>query len=483
LRDGALFYRKPLNDWIQGCMPARAPAIKLTTGAILCLLLGTCQRAPPLLDQIRMLGELRVVTRNSPTAYYQGASGPEGPEYDLIQQFAADLGVAVYVYTVPGFADIRDQIIKGRAHIAAAGLTVSDAWGEAVTFGPPYQQVRQHLIYRQGKPKPRSLKDINGRHLEVAAGSAQAVTLRRVRDRFPDLAWVERARGDSLDLLGDVAEGMIDYTIADSTEFALGRNFHSSVRVGFDLMAGESLAWAMNARDDSLRKRVNRFFADITHNGQLMAVLDRYYGTSDRFEFVGPRSFLRDVQMRLPKYRGWFEEAATKVGEDWRLIAAIGYQESRWRPDAVSPTGVRGLMMLTVDTARHIGVDNRVDPQQSIFGGARYYALVRAKIPQRIPDPDRTWLALAAYNVGYGHLEDARILTERRGQDPDRWPDVRENLPLLAQERYFTTLKRGYARGWEPVGFVRNVQTYAELLRWMIADEGASAPAGEKSAQ
>ena len=460
-------------------MAARAPAIRFTTGAILCLLVGTCQRAPPLLDQIRTLGELRVVMRNSPTAYYLGANGPEGPEYDLIQQFAADLGVAVYVYTVPGFADIRDQITKGHAHIAAAGLTISDAWGDAVTFGPPYQQVRQHLIYRQGKPKPRSLEDINGSHLEVAAGSAQAATLRRIRERFPDLAWVERARGDSLDLLGDVAAGMIDYTIADSTEFALGRNFHSAVRVGFDLMAGESLAWAMNARDDSLRRRVSRFFADINHNGRLAAILDRYYGKSDRFEFVGPRSFLRDVQLRLPRYREWFEEAAAKVGEDWRLIAAIGYQESHWRADAISPTGVRGLMMLTIDTARHIGVEDRIDARQSIFGGARYYALVRAKIPERIPDPDRTWLALAAYNVGFGHLEDARILAQMQGRNPDSWQDVRAFLPLLAQEYWYTQTKHGYARGWEPVRYVDNIRAYLDILEWVAADSGPQAVATE----
>lgn len=464
-------------------MPARAPAIKFTTGAILCLLVGTCQQAPPLLDQIRTLGELRVVMRNSPTAYYLGANGPEGPEYDLIQQFAADLGVAVYVYTVPGFADIRDQITKGDAHIAAAGLTIDEAWGDAVTFGPPYQQVRQHLIYRQGKPKPRSLKDINGTHLEVAAGSAQAATLRRVRDRFPDLAWVERARGDSLDLLGDVAEGNIDYTIADSTEFALGRNYHNVVRVGFDLMAGESLAWAMNSRDDSLRRRVSRFFADINHSGRLAAVLDRYYGKSDRFEFVGPRSFLRDVQTRLPRYREWFEQAAADVGEDWRLIAAIGYQESHWRPDAVSPTGVRGLMMLTMDTARHIGVENRIDPRQSIFGGARYYALVRAKIPQRVPDPDRTWLALAAYNVGYGHLEDARILTQAQGRNPDLWQDVRAFLPLLAQEYWYTQTKHGYARGWEPVRYVDNIRAYLDILEWVAADSGPQAVSSDAPAK
>ena len=149
----------------------------------------------------------------------------------------------------------------------------------------------------------------------------------------------------------------------------------------------------------------------------------------------------------------------------------------------MSPTGVQGVMMLTAETAARVGIQNRADARQSILGGARYLRVVEETIPRRIPEPDRTWLALAAYNVGYGHLEDARVLTQHRGQDPDRWPDVRANLPLLAQERYFTTLKRGYARGWEPVGFVRNVQTYAELLRWMIADAPASAPPGEKSPQ
>ncbi len=462
-------------------MSERAPAIRFTAGAILCLLVGTCQRVPATLEQIRTLGELRVVTRNSPTAYYLGADGPEGPEYDLVRQFAAELGVALYIYTVPGFADIREQIANGRAHLAAAGLTINDAWGNAIAFGPPYQQVRQHLIYRQGKPKPRSLKDINGSHLEVAAGSAQAETLRRVRDRFPDLAWVERGRGDSLDLLGDVAEGAIDYTIADSTEFALGRNYHNAVRVGFDLMAGESLAWVMNSRDDSLKQRVSRFFVNVTRSGRLAAVLDRYYGKSDRFDYVGPRKFLRDVQDRLPRYRQWFEEAAAGVGEDWRLIAAIGYQESHWLPNAVSPTGVRGLMMLTRDTARHIGVIDRVDPRESIFGGARYYAMVRAKIPQRILDPDRTWLALAAYNVGIGHLEDARILTQMHGRNPDSWQDVRAFLPLLAQKYWYTQTKHGYARGWEPVRYVDNIRGYLDILEWVAADSGPKAVSNKQS--
>ena len=304
-------------------MAPRARAFKIATGALACFLLATCQGPPTTLEQILALGELRVVTRNSPTAYYLGADGPEGPEYDLVRRFAADLGVALYVYTVPSFADIRAAVANGEAHIAAAGLSISDTWGKGVTFGPPYQQVRQHLIYRGGRAKPRSLKDVNGKHLEVIAGSAQADGLRRMRDRNPELCWVER-RGDALDVLHDISEGLIDYTIVDSTEFALGRNFHPHVRVAFDLMAGESLAWAMSAHDSSLRERVEVFFSEFARTGQLAGVLERYYGKTERFDYVGARSFIRHVQSRLPRFRQWFEEAAVHVGEDWRLLAAIG---------------------------------------------------------------------------------------------------------------------------------------------------------------
>jgi membrane-bound lytic murein transglycosylase F len=464
-------------------MPSHAPAFKFATAACGCLLLGTCHRVPPVLEQIIKLGELRVVTRNSPTAYYLGANGFEGPEYDLVRAFAAELGVALNIYTVPTFADIRAQVASGHAHLAAAGLSTNDAWGDSVLFGPAYQQVRQHLIYRQGAPKPRSLEEINGSHLEVVAGSAQAEALRHVRDGYPDLAWVERPRSDSLELLGEVADGLIDYTIADSTEFALGRNFHPAIRVAFDLMAGDSLAWAMNSRDDSLRARVAEFFVEINRNGQLAAVLDRYYGRSQRFEYVGPRDFIHDVQSRLPRYRQWFEEAAAKVGEDWRLIAAIGYQESRWDPTAVSSTGVRGLMMLTDETAQQLDVADRNDPRQSIHGGAQYYAEVRAKIPTRIPEPDRTWLALAAYNVGFGHLEDARILAQTEGRNPDSWQDVRAFLPLLAEEYWYSQTKRGYARGWEPVRFVDNVRGYLDILEWLAADSGPPLTANPLSRQ
>jgi membrane-bound lytic murein transglycosylase F len=191
-------------------------------------------------------------------------------------------------------------------------------------------------------------------------------------------------------------------------------------------------------------------------------------------DYLFSRNFLGHVQTRLPKYVDWFQEAATLHDVDWRLLAAMGYQESKWDPSAVSYTGVRGLMQLTEDTAALIRAGNRLDPRSSIFGGARYLASLIRKVPPRIPEPDRTWFAVAAYNVGFGHVEDARILAQQAGRNPDRWEDVREFLPLLAQERWYTRTQRGYARGWEPVAYVDNVQAYLNILA--VAGIGLAPP-------
>jgi soluble lytic murein transglycosylase-like protein len=238
----------------------------------------------------------------------------------------------------------------------------------------------------------------------------------------------------------------------------------------FDLTQGKSLAWVVDTRDASLLKRVTAFYSSLRAEGRLAAILDTYYGDSDRFDYIQSRVFLEHIETRLPRYRHWFREAAAEVGVDWRLLAAVGYQESHWDPLATSHTGVRGLMMLTEQTARALKVTDRLDPRGSIFGGARYFKWLRNQIPNRVLEPDRTWFTLAAYNVGVGHLEDARILTQMHGKNPDAWSDVRDHLPLLTQAKWYTRVKRGYARGWEPVRFVENIRGYIDILDWVATD-------------
>ncbi|MBC7982539.1 MAG: membrane-bound lytic murein transglycosylase MltF [Candidatus Obscuribacterales bacterium] len=449
--------------------------MRLLLAILAALLLGTCSRSASVLEQIIQAGELRVVTRNSPSTYYLGANGPQGPEFEMASRLAADLGVGLYMYSMPTLGDVLREVAEGRAHVAAAGLTLGQPLPKHLSFGPRYQQVKEHLVFRQDESRPRTLREAAAGHIEVASESSHAATLEQLRVQHPDLVWVENPGTETEELLNRLSARDIDYTIADSNEFAVSRAYHPEMRVAFDLTQGKSLAWAMNARDSSLPTRIAAFFTALAAEGQLTAILDRHYSNLRRFEYVQARDFVDHVSTRLPLYRDGFKEAAEQVGVDWRLLSAMGYQESQWIPDATSPTGVRGLMMLTEDTARSLDVTDRLDPIQSIFGGARYFVMVRNKVPPRIRDPDRTWFALAAYNVGFGHLEDARILTQLHKKDPDRWDDVRQYLPLLSQEKWYARVKHGYARGWEPVRFVDNIRTYYEMLQWMTTEQDVDA--------
>ena len=437
----------------------------------LCLLLGTCSPHLTVLEQVQRGGVLKVVTRSAPTTYYIGPDGPVGPEFDLARGFAEFLGVDLDIYPMDNIAGILPEVAGGRAHVAAAALTATPSREATLEFGPTYRTVTQQLVYRQGSSMPRTLEQAYGRRLEVAAGSSHVETLEALRVSAPGLTWLENPLRDIQELLAGVASGEIELTVADSTAVLINQFFYPDIRVAFDLSEPKPVAWAFRGGEDrSLVDAAEAYFDEIIANGRLAEINDRYLGHTDRFDYVGTRTFLQHIETRLPRYRAWFEEAAAEHGFDWRLLAAVAYQESHWNPRAVSPTGVRGLMMLTLRTAEAMGVDDREDPEQSIRGGARYLERVFDKIPERIPEPDRTWMALASYNVGYGHLEDARRITQRRDLDPDRWAHVRESLPLLTQERWYKQTRFGYTRGWEPVRFVENVRRYYEVLSWITAD-------------
>ncbi len=451
-----------------------AHIVKVLLALVALLLLGTCSQQGSVLDRVLAAGELRVVTRNSPSAYFLGANGPQGPEYELASRLASELGVALYIYPVATVGEVLDEVASGRAHIAAAGLTDGQPLPHSAAFGPPYQQVKEHLVYRFGSPRPRTLREASSGDIEVAAHSSHIATLLRMRLEDPELVWVENPGAETGELLDRLTARDLDYTFADSNEFAISRAYHPEIRVAFDLQNSKSLAWAVNTRDNSLLNRVVAFFANLRADGQLTAILDHYYNSVRRFEYVEAREFLKHADERLPNFREWFKASAAEVAIDWRLLAAIGYQESQWTATATSPTGVRGIMMLTEDTANALGVADRLDPQNAIRGGAQYFVMMRNQVPPRIRDPDRTWFALAAYNVGFGHLEDARILAQSQGKNPDSWDDVRRFLPLLSQEKWYSRVKHGYARGWEPVRFVENIRSYYDMLQWMAIDVNAT---------
>lgn len=429
-------------------------------------MLTACGEAPPQLDQIKERGELRVLSRYSLTSYYvKGNDALAGFEYELAERFADRLGVKLKVIVPENLGTMLHMIEEGRADIAAAGLTVTEQRKELLRFGPVYHEVTQQIVYKHGNIRPKDITDIVNGTLEVVADSSHVEQLQTLQQEIPELSWRENKELDSRGLLELVQLELIDYTIVDSNEMSANQSLFPELRVAFDISDPQPLAWAMAPTDDeSLYLEVVDFFHDIEASGELDKLIEKYYGHIRRFDYVDTRAIHRRIQTHLPQYKDLFKAAADEYGFDWHLLAAMAYQESHWNPEAVSSTGVKGLMMLTRSTAKQLGVTDREDPEQSIFAGAAYLASLYSRLPERIKDPDRTWFALAAYNTGLGHLEDARVITQTRGKNPDSWTDVRENLPLLSKQQWYSKTKHGYARGSEPVRYVQNTRRYLNII-------------------
>jgi membrane-bound lytic murein transglycosylase F len=417
-------------------------------------------------DDIMDSGTLKIITRNSPTTYYQDKDQISGFEYELAKMFAQYLGVELQVTVADNLDDLISEVEAGNVAFAAAGLTITPNRTERVRFASSYLDVKQKLVYRIDQKRPKELKSLLGKTLVVTAHSSHAQHLHTLQKTLPQLTWIERDDAEVSELVQMVENGEIDYTIVDSNEFDALAGFYPNVASAMDLGETQQLAWAFSKlSDNSLLNKSSEFFKLIRETGLLSQLEERYYGHLNQIDNVGTLTFLHQADQRLHNYQKLFEQEAANHDIDWRLLAAIGYQESHWKARARSRTGVRGLMMLTRSTAKEMGVKNRLDAKQSIKGGSAYFAKLKKRF-EHINEPDRTWIALAAYNVGAGHVRDAQKLTKKRGGDPERWMDIKETLPLLAQKKYYKKTKYGFARGYEPVEYVQNIRRFYDLLVW-----------------
>ncbi|MFZ5502416.1 MAG: membrane-bound lytic murein transglycosylase MltF [Pseudomonadota bacterium] len=387
-------------------------------------------------------------------------------ERELVRLFGEHLHTAVEFIPSPR-SNTLPALSKQRGHLAAAALP-SEINVSALQFGPSYQTVREQVICNRDRKLPQNINDLAQNQLTVVAGSPQEIILREIRKQAPSLQWQARPHLTIQGLLEEVSQGTVSCAVANELQFSNARNFFPNLAAAFNIGTPAKLAWALpQDADPVLIKEVFEFFTRIRKDGTLSRLLDHYYGHSIHFKSVDAATFVSRVETVLPSYRHLFEEASSATDEDWRLLAALAYQESHWDPLATSFTNVRGMMMLTEDTADQMKVGNRLDARESIMAGAQYLKLIKGQLSERIAEPDRTWMALAAYNQGRGHLEDARVLTQRNGGNPDAWADVKKWMPLLNQAGYYETLKYGYARGGEAVILVENIRGYYNMLRKM----------------
>jgi membrane-bound lytic murein transglycosylase F len=431
----------------------------------------------PPLKPPRETGEIVFLTLRGPTTTQEvtlaGKAKDElqtGFEHDLATMFARELGATPKFVVMSGYVTLIKALKENRGHVAAAGLSPSPELRQELAFGPSYKNVQYQLVYRNGSgtAKPRTMKDTIGKRILVIADTPAHDLLRELTGDFPGFgieALPHNTAPDEMLARLDRADADGEFAIVDAFAFQVTKRLHPDLAAAFNIGREHKVAWAFSGvADYDLQQSAVAFFDKIRRNGTLARLIDRYYGHINRIQPLESEAILEKMQTVLPTLRGFFHEAQQATGIDWRILAAVGYQESHWNPIATSPTGVRGLMMLTEDTADRMGVKNRLDARESILGGAKYLVTLRDTVPDRIQEPDRTWLALAAYNQGYGHLEDARILAARQKLNADSWLDVRKVYPKLREPSVYESLKHGFARGDEAVQFVENVRNYVDII-------------------
>ncbi len=407
--------------------------------------------------------DLVVLVRPGLLTYTTDENGnPSGLEYDLVQVFAQELGVGVkYLLAEP--EELDASLAESRYHLAIGWLTPGT--DPSLQSTPPIFQTRDILIQHEATLPLTEPAQLSGKTVHVMAGSRQAKTLQKLAKEIPDIHVVEFNGADILSLLERLGNRRIEYVAVDDSLEDLANQHIPNLRASLALSESQPVAWVLGRHPNlELQARLDKFVERVQHDGTLARLEDRYLGHVRRLTQADIVKFLGEIEATLPKFRKSFQAAQVLTGIDWRLIAAVAYHESQWNPNATSYTNVRGIMMLTEDTADRLQVSNRLDPNESILAGARYINLLREQLADETEEPDRTWLALAAYNIGPGHFNAARTLARQLKADPDTWYEMKRILPLLAQPKYAQQLKIGKARGGEAVILVENIRSYYDIL-------------------
>lgn len=412
---------------------------------------------------IRDRGTLVVGTVNNSISYFiDNAGQPSGLEYELSKAFADYLNVQLQIVPMDNNDALFDALENNKIDIAAANLMYQSKKLEQFQIGPTYYSASWQLVYRKGEVRPKNLGQLKGK-LSITGGSELTDLLKNAKEKYPALTWSADDKLTVEELLIQLAEGKVDYVIANSIDVSVVQQIKPNVAVAFDLTDESSVHWYLpNNTYSELQASLLDFMNTAIETGLIARIEEKYFSHLSQFNYVDARSYLNAIETVLPEFAPFFEKYSGDL--DWRLLAAVAYQESHWDPNATSPTGVRGIMMLTKATAERMKITDRTDPEQSIKAGSEYLHWLITQIPTTVAEEDRIWFALAAYNMGLGHLLDVRRLTKNLGGDPDNWLDVKKNLVLLSEKRHYSNLKYGYARGYEAYQYVENIRRYMNSI-------------------
>jgi len=446
--------------------------LKLFLTSVLIFLLAACNPFVHTTDLENMQTRETLImgTINSSLTYSYDGDNYSGLDYELGKKFATYLKLKLVVKEFDNLDELFLALDNNEIDFVGAGLTLTPKRAEKYRSSPPYYYLSQKLVYHKGTYRPREISDVDA-PINVLKGSSHEENINESLEDYPELIINVLENEDQESLLQKIAEKEIEYAIVDSTTLAQKQRYYPSLAEAFTIYKKQPVAWLIRKeQDDSLYSAMIEFMGNQYQSGTIAKIEEKYFGHIGDFDYVDTRAFLTRIDNRLPKYENLFKKYATPE-VPWLLLASVSYQESHWDPKARSPTGVRGMMMLTRDTAKFVGVKNRLDPEQSIQGGSKYLSQLIKRLPESIPEDERIWFALASYNIGLGHLLDVRRITKMKKQNQDSWADVKENLPLLHERKWYTKTRYGYARGREAKHYVDNIREYLKTLTWQVQEQ------------
>lgn len=427
---------------------------------------------PSLFEKIKKTKLLNVVLLNSPSTYYIGPVEAQGFEYDLLNSYATSLGVELNITTANTTKEAIELSKNPDVHITSASLAKTKMREKNFNFGPSYFEVQEQVVCYRGMlwdgVFPKDVEDLAGLRIIVGEDTSYSETIQRLQEDGFDINASYTSEFSTEELLEKVASNEIDCTIADSNIYSLNQRYFPNIALAFAISNREQLAWVLAPNSKDLEADMYSWLNGFDQSGEMARLKDHYYSFVQFFDYYNTKMFYKHIKSRLPKYRDYFKEFGKKYNIPCSVLAAQSYQESHWNPKAKSFTGVRGLMMLTLSTAKQLGVKNRLDPKESVVGGARHLNQMIKNVPKEVEGEDRLKFALAAYNIGMGHVQDAQILAKIMGLNKNVWSDLKKALPLLSQKKYYKKLKHGYARGSEPVKYVDSIYDYRGILENVI---------------
>ncbi len=418
---------------------------------------------------IRKRGTLRVLTVNNGATYFLWRGELKGFEYELARKFADEIGCNLEMVVIPAYGGLIPALREGKGDIIAALMTATAARKKRVAFSRPYSYAVETVVAWADESGIEKAIDLSGRTVTVREASSYRQTLDELKKTVPGLIInFAPAEMQTEKIIDRVAAGEYDLTVADSDILAIELTWRDDVKGVLALGEKVPHCWAVRESNTKLLQAINGFF-DREYRGL-------FYNLAYKKYFQNPKKIKSYVKDRadlgsdgsISPYDGLVRKSAVDYDFDWRLITAQMYRESRFKPDAVSWAGAKGLLQVMPKTAGEMGLSPLEDPKIGIEAGVRYLDWSRDRFDKDLPQDEKVFFALSAYNAGAGHVFDARRLAKKLGLNPDRWfGNVEEAIMLLSRPEYAQKARYGYVRGKEVTDYVRSIRdryrAYVEL--------------------